>query len=64
MIVCLCQGVSEKHVNNAIADGARTRKEVTELCGAGGNCGGCHRTIKLMLKDALLCSERASQVAA
>lgn len=49
MFVCLCQGVSEKHVRRAIAEGATTRREVTRACGAGGACGGCHPTIAEMI---------------
>lgn len=51
MIVCLCQGVSEKHIAAAIADGAQTRGEITARCGAGDGCGSCHRTIKLMIRE-------------
>lgn len=46
MVVCLCQGVSEKTVRASIHDGARTRQQVTDACGAGDGCGTCHRTIK------------------
>jgi len=49
MVVCLCQGVSEKHVRRAISEGAATRREVTRACGAGGACGGCHVTIAEMI---------------
>jgi bacterioferritin-associated ferredoxin len=49
MVVCLCEGVSEKKVRAAIESGARTRREVTQSCGAGGRCGGCHSTISAML---------------
>lgn len=51
MVVCLCQGVSEKRVRAAIQAGARTRKQVTAACGAGDGCGGCHRTIKAMIVE-------------
>lgn len=51
MIVCLCQGVSEKRVRASIKDGARTRQEVTQACGAGDGCGSCHRTIKTMIVE-------------
>ena len=40
MVVCLCQGVSEKDVREAIANGATTRKKVTRACGAGAGCEG------------------------
>ncbi|MEY4948475.1 MAG: hypothetical protein RL698_686 [Pseudomonadota bacterium] len=51
MVVCLCQGVAEKHVRRAIAEGACTRRDVTRACGAGGICGGCHRTIADMIRE-------------
>lgn len=49
MVVCLCQGVSEKTVRASIDEGARTRQQVTEACGAGDGCGTCHRTIKTLI---------------
>lgn len=61
MVVCLCQGVSEKHVRRAIADGAATRRDVTRACGAGGACGGCHLTIAEMIcesRDEVACPFR------
>jgi bacterioferritin-associated ferredoxin len=51
MIVCSCEAVSEKRIVAAIAQGACTREEVTAHCGAGAGCGGCHRTIKLMIRE-------------
>jgi bacterioferritin-associated ferredoxin len=52
MIVCLCQGVSERGVQTAIRGGACTRKEVTNSCGAGAGCGGCHGSIRELLTEA------------
>lgn len=51
MVVCLCQGVSEKTVRASIDDGARTRQQVTDACGAGDGCGTCHRTIKTIIVE-------------
>lgn len=51
MVVCLCQGVSDKRVRACIAAGARTRQQVTAACGAGDGCGSCHRTIKTMIVE-------------
>jgi len=51
MVVCLCQGVSEKRVQRAIDNGASSRRQVTEACGAGGVCGGCHSTIVDMIRQ-------------
>jgi len=51
MVVCLCEGVSEKRVQRAIEQGASSRRQVTEACGAGGVCGGCHTTIVEMIRQ-------------
>lgn len=51
MVVCLCQGVSEKDVREAIANGATTRKKVTRACGAGAGCGGCHESIRDIIRE-------------
>jgi len=41
MVVCLCHAVSDRAVRAAIAAGARTVKDVAEMCGAGTDCGAC-----------------------
>lgn len=51
MVVCLCQGVPEKDVREAIANGATTRKKVTRACGAGAGCGGCHESIRDIIDE-------------
>lgn len=51
MVVCLCQGVSDRIVRASIQEGARTRQDVTDACGAGDGCGGCHRTIKTLIVE-------------
>ena len=51
MVVCLCQGVSDKKVRASIEAGARTRQQVTDACGAGDGCGTCHRTIKSLIVE-------------
>ena len=58
MIVCLCKGVSERHVQTAIRDGARTRKQVTRACQAGGGCGACHGSIQQLLAEAKVAERR------
>jgi bacterioferritin-associated ferredoxin len=51
MVVCLCQGVSDKTVRASIEEGAHTRQQVTAACGAGDGCGTCHRTIKTLIVE-------------
>jgi bacterioferritin-associated ferredoxin len=50
MYVCVCNAVTEREVGEAIDGGARTRGEVTRACGAGGDCGSCHRMIEDMVQ--------------
>jgi assimilatory nitrate reductase catalytic subunit len=49
MIVCLCEGVSEKKVDQAIDSGARTVEAVGRMCGAGTGCGSCKPLVRDML---------------
>jgi bacterioferritin-associated ferredoxin len=49
MFVCLCVGVTSQVVNDVVANGARTSKQIAETCGAGGDCGRCRRTLRAMI---------------
>ena len=51
MIICLCKGISDKHVRESIGRGASTVEEVADDCGAGTGCGTCHDMIHMMLAD-------------
>ena len=50
MYVCVCNAVSKKSVEESIEGGASSREEVTKQCGAGGDCGSCHRYIEKMIE--------------
>jgi bacterioferritin-associated ferredoxin len=50
MWVCFCRAVNSKAIQDAIDDGARSLKAVSDACGAGTDCGGCRRTIQTMIK--------------
>jgi bacterioferritin-associated ferredoxin len=45
MYVCVCLAVCDRVVDSVIDDGATTVEAVTKACGAGGDCGACHREI-------------------
>lgn len=49
MFVCLCNGVTSHVVNEVVAAGASTSKEIAEACGAGNDCGRCRRTLRAIL---------------
>ena len=50
-LVCLCNGVGDRTIRNAISAGASTVDDIAEACGAGGGCGGCHPTIEELLDE-------------
>lgn len=45
MIVCHCQGVSDRQVRQAVREGARSVRQVARVCRAGRMCGGCRPVI-------------------
>jgi bacterioferritin-associated ferredoxin len=49
MFVCLCTGVTSHVVNEAVANGASTSKEVAAACGAGSDCGRCRHTVRAII---------------
>lgn len=53
MIVCLCEGVSDREIRGCVQQGAYTVEAIGRACGAGTGCGSCHE----MLGD-LIVSER------
>jgi bacterioferritin-associated ferredoxin len=49
MYVCLCNGITSAMVDEAIADGARTTKQLAEQWGAGADCARCRHTLRTMI---------------
>jgi bacterioferritin-associated ferredoxin len=52
MYVCLCEGVTNQTVSDAVAGGASTCNEVAARCGAGLDCGRCRRTVRAIIEAA------------
>ncbi|MCH2185946.1 (2Fe-2S)-binding protein [Myxococcota bacterium] len=50
MMVCHCNGVSDRAIRQAVRNGASTRSEVARACGAGSRCGGCLRTVSELIR--------------
>lgn len=48
MIVCICRGASDRDIRTAIQRGAKCVDTLGD-CGIGGDCGGCHDTLREML---------------
>ncbi|MDH4573898.1 MULTISPECIES: (2Fe-2S)-binding protein [Salinicola] len=53
MYVCLCVGVTDRDIENAVADGARSWREVRESTGCAGQCGKCACTGKSVMREAI-----------
>lgn len=49
MFVCLCHGVTSHVVDEVVAAGASTTKQIAEACGAGSECGRCRRTLRAIV---------------
>lgn len=59
MILCLCQGVSDREVIEVVERGASTVSDVKRQCGAGTGCGMCVADIRMHLQNARPCSRAA-----
>jgi bacterioferritin-associated ferredoxin len=51
MYVCLCYGVSDAEVREAIASGAEDLAELGRRTGAGTDCGQCRERLGELLAD-------------
>ncbi|MDE0884724.1 MAG: (2Fe-2S)-binding protein [Myxococcota bacterium] len=51
MMVCQCNGVSDRTVRRVIRAGASTVGQVARSCGAGASCGGCEIAIRGLLRS-------------
>ncbi len=49
MLVCHCNGVSDRTVRRVVREGALTVSEVGRACGAGTCCQGCSSTINRII---------------
>jgi bacterioferritin-associated ferredoxin len=61
MIVCICRGVSDRTIHQAIDAGARSVRDL-QRCGIGDECGSCHNALRTML--AVSVAEREAMTAA
>jgi bacterioferritin-associated ferredoxin len=52
MYVCLCTGLTNHDIRQAIASGASSVEEVTGRTGAGTHCGACVASVKALVASA------------
>ncbi|BCE00909.1 bacterioferritin-associated ferredoxin [Marinicellulosiphila megalodicopiae] len=53
MYVCLCKGITDSQIKNAIDDGATSLRAIRKELGAMTQCGKCACLTKEILKDQL-----------
>ncbi|MFA9441221.1 bacterioferritin-associated ferredoxin [Uliginosibacterium sp. sgz301328] len=59
MIVCLCKGVSDHRIRNAIHNGSQSVDELTLELGVCSGCGCCRETCEDLISE---CSGTATTV--
>jgi bacterioferritin-associated ferredoxin len=52
VVVCHCELVNDRTITEIVNGEVLTVDEVTERCGAGGQCGGCRQSIERLLAAA------------
>jgi bacterioferritin-associated ferredoxin len=62
MFVCHCRALTDREIDEAIADGARDLDEIGRRCGAGTTCGGCCPLLQELLENHA-CREAALEAA-
>lgn len=53
MYVCLCQGVTDGQIRDAIYEGCCNYRDVRESLGVGTQCGKCACMAKQVVRDTL-----------
>ena len=51
MYICLCNGLTDCRIQQAVAAGACRPKEVYAACGCKAQCGGCTRSILALIRE-------------
>ncbi len=49
--ICLCNGLTDGRIQQAVAAGAGRPKEVYAACGCKAQCGGCTRSILALIRE-------------
>jgi bacterioferritin-associated ferredoxin len=63
MYVCVCNAVTERHLRQAVRDGAKTLRELRDTLGVAGECGRCASFALDCLRSALTDQARTAMPA-
>lgn len=53
MYICVCNGVTERHIGLAVAEGATSIRDLRKCLGVASECGRCARSAKECLRNAI-----------
>lgn len=53
MYVCICKGITENQIRDAIRGGLGTRKEISRCLKVGTACGKCNQEVRDLLQRSL-----------
>ncbi len=51
MLVCFCNGISDRKIRRLVREGASSWREVARACGAGASCGGCRPAVHALVEE-------------
>jgi len=63
MYVCVCHGISDKRLNQAIQEGVRSFEQLQACTGVATCCGSCEPCARQILDERLDSSQAAPQAA-
>jgi bacterioferritin-associated ferredoxin len=63
MYVCLCRGITDSQIKQAVAEGAQSVREVNELLGTASQCGKCGLTTRDIVNQELNARQAAASLA-
>ena len=64
MYVCLCRGITDQDIKDAVANGAESYREIRDLLDLGTCCGRCAPEAKNIINEELAESAGRISVAA
>ncbi|MBL1293218.1 MAG: bacterioferritin-associated ferredoxin [Thiotrichales bacterium] len=62
MYVCLCHGITERDIESAVDDGARSLKDLSGALGVATQCGKCSCHAKKCIRESLASQHERQQM--
>jgi bacterioferritin-associated ferredoxin len=62
MFVCICNGITERQIRDAVSDGACSLDELGARLGVASGCGTCQEFARQVLHETLQQSTAAGQL--